>query len=344
MLKHWKSILFVLVLLGAGVAYYGYNLIYNPNVPSDLEKTSFNIPQGTDFESLTKILHVKGIIEDVSSFRMVSKIMKFDTRENISGRFEVEPGWSNRELVTLLRANRQAPINVTINNVRLLSDMAGKVAKYIEPDSLTLLNHLMDPNNLEKWGYTPETILSMFIPNTYQFYWNTTPEKFVSRMQSEHDKYWNAKGRKASIKANGLTPKEAYTLASIIEKETTNPKETKTISGVYQNRLEKGIALQADPTVVFGVGDFTIRRVLNKHLEHESPYNTYIHAGLPPGPIYMPTLSSLDAAIFPEEHDYIFFCAKPGYNNEHSFASSLSQHNRNARIYHRWLNKEGIKK
>jgi len=221
--------------------------------------------------------------------------------------------------------------------------MAGKVSKYIEPDSLTLLNYLNDADNLKKWGYTSETILSMFIPNTYQFYWNTTPEKFVSRMRSEHDKYWNAKGRKEAISKNGLTPTETYTLASIIEKETTNPKETKTISGVYQNRLQKGIALQADPTVVFGVGDFTIRRVLNKHLKHPSPYNTYLHAGLPPGPIYMPTLSSLDAAIFPENHKYIYFCAKPGYDNEHSFASTLSQHNRNAKIYHAWLNKEGIR-
>lgn len=344
MLKHWKAILLILILVGAALAYYGYKMIYSPNVSQEIEDTSLNIPQGTDFEALTSILVDKGIIIDESSFRLVSKIMKFDTRNNISGRFEITPGSSNRALVSLLRANKQTPINVTINNVRMISDMAGKVAKYIEPDSLTLLNYLTDPTNLDKWGYTQETILSMFIPNTYQFYWNTSPEKFVSRMQSEHNKYWKAKGRMDALAELGLSTMEAYTLASIIEKETTNPKETKTISGVYHNRLKKGIALQADPTVVFGVGDFTIRRVLNKHLEHESPYNTYIHAGLPPGPIYMPTLSSLDAAIFPESHKYIFFCAKPGYDNEHSFASTLSQHNRNAKIYHSWLNKEGIKK
>lgn len=221
--------------------------------------------------------------------------------------------------------------------------MAGKVSQYIEPDSLKLLNYLTDEDNLLEWGYTTETILSLFIPNTYQFYWDTSPEKFVKRMQTEHDKYWNTKNRKENLAKHGLTPAESYTLASIIEKETTNPKETKTISGVYHNRLRQGIALQADPTVVFGVGDFTIRRVLNKHLEHPSPYNTYLHLGLPPGPIYMPTLSSLDAAIFPEDHKYIFFCAKPGYDNEHSFAKTLSQHNRNARMYHSWLNKEGIK-
>lgn len=329
--------------MAAGMAYFAYTMIYSPNVSSSLEETSFNLPHGTDFDALTKILSDKGIIEDVSSFRMVSKIMKFDTRENISGRYEVKPGWNNRELISLLRANRQATINVTINSVRLISDMAGKVSQYIEPDSLTLLNYLTDEKNLKKWGYTSETVLTLFIPNTYQLYWDTTPEKFVERMQTEHDKYWNAKGRKENIAKYGLTPTEAYTLASIIEKETTNPKETKTISGVYQNRLKRGIALQADPTVVFGVGDFTIRRVLNKHLEHPSPYNTYIHTGLPPGPIYMPTLSSLDAAIFPEDHEYIFFCAKPGYDNEHSFAKTLGQHNRNARIYHSWLNKEGIR-
>ena len=342
-MKYWKAILLVLLLVTAGIAYYGYQMIFSPAVPADLENTSLNIPQGTDFDAMTEILLDKGIIDDESGFRMVSKLMKFDTRENISGRFEIEPSWSNRELISLLRANKQAPINVTINNVRLISDMAGKVSKYIEPDSLTLLNYLTNKENLDNWGYTTETILTMFIPNTYQLYWNTSPEKFVSRMQSEHKKYWNSKGRKESIDKYGLMPSEAYTLASIIEKETTNPKETKTISGVYHNRLKQGIALQADPTVVFAVGDFSIRRVLNKHLKYESPYNTYIHAGLPPGPIYMPTLSSLDAAIFPDENKYIFFCAKPGYDNEHSFAKTLSQHNRNARIYHTWLNKEGIK-
>lgn len=343
MLRHWKFILLVVVLIGVAISYYGYHLIFSPNVPSTLEEKSINIPHGTSFDELTILLSERGIIKDASSFRLVSKFMKFDTRQSISGRFEIEPGWSNRELISLIRANRQAPVNVTINNVRFISDMAGKVANYIEPDSLSLLNYLTDPNNLDSWGYTLETIMTMFIPNTYQLYWDTTPEEFVKRMQMEHDKYWNAKGRLERITDLGLTQKDAYTLASIIEKETTNPKETRTISGVYQNRLKQGIALQADPTVVFSVGDFSIRRVLNRHLSHESPYNTYIHAGLPPGPIYMPTLSSLDAAIFPEEHDYIFFCAKPGYDNEHSFASTLSQHNRNARVYHTWLNKQGIR-
>jgi len=280
-MKKWKWIIVVLGSITAVMAYFGYTMIYGSNVPTKLEKSTLNLPQGTNFDALTDSLLYNGIIEDVSSFRLVSKLMKFDTRSNITGRFEIEPGWSNRELITLLRANRQAPINVTINNVRLISDMAGKVARYIEPDSLTLLNYLTDSTNLKKWGYTPETILTLFVPNTYQFYWNTSPAKFVERMQKEHDKYWNSKGRKEAAATLNMTPKDAYILASIIEKETTNAKEVKTISGVYQNRLD---------------------------------------------------------------HDYIFFCAKPGYDNEHSFASSLSQHNRNAKIYHNWLNKEGIKK
>lgn len=186
--------------------------------------------------------------------------------------------------------------------------------------------------------------MSLFIPNTYELYWDTDPLLFVTRMQKEHDKYWSQKGRKEQIERLGLSEKEVYTLASIIEKETTNGKERATISGVYHNRLKKGMALEADPTVVFAVGDFSIRRVLNKHLKTESPYNTYLNVGLPPGPIYMPTLASLEAAIFPEEHNYIFFCAKPGYENEHSFASTLREHLRNANIFHNWLNNEGIKK
>jgi len=344
MKKVLKIITPIIILAALAVGYYLYDAIYTPNVAIDLSKSDITITNGSSFEDVAKMLIDGKYIEDESSFRLVSKLMKFDQKSNISGKYKIKPGSTNKELITLLRSGNQEPVNVTINSVRFVSDMAGKVSKYIEPDSMTLFNYLIDANNLQKWGYNKENLMSLFIPNTYEFYWDTSPEKFVNRMQSEHKKYWSAKGREQAISELGITKEEAYALASIIEKETTNPKERKTISGVYHNRLRNDIALQADPTVVYAVGDFTIRRVLNKHLKKESPYNTYIHTGLPPGPIYMPTLASLDAAIFPEDHKYIYFCAKPGYENEHSFASSLRAHNRNAKIFHNWLNQEGIKK
>lgn len=344
-MKAWiKYFLIIGLLIGGAIAYYGYQLIYTPNVSDNLENNIVEIESGTTFDQLASQLVDEKIIIDEESFRLVSKLMKYDTKKNISGRYKIQSGWNNRELVGLLRSGRQAPVNVTINAVRYISDMVGKVSQYIEPDSLTLLNYLLDPTNLEEWGYTKDNIMSLFIPNTYEFYWDTTPSQFVTKMKAEHDKYWAAKNRKQAISDLGLTEAETYALASIIEKETTNGSERKTISGVYHNRLKRGIALEADPTVVFSVGDFTIRRVLNKHLAVESPFNTYLNPGVPPGPIYMPTLASLDAAIFPEDHDYIFFCAKPGYDNEHSFASTLREHNRNAKIFHNWLNKQGIRK
>ena len=343
-MKLWKLIV-VILLLGAGIlGYFAYNIIYRPNVPNQLDQQILEVPNNSNFDELVRLLIEQSFIEDESSFRLVSKLMKYDQKKHYAGRFKILPNWNNRELISLLRSGRQAPVDVTINAVRQLSDMAGKVSRYIEVDSLTLLEYLRNPENLQKWGYTSENILSLFIPNTYEFYWDTTPKKFVARMIKEHNNYWSQKNREQSIKKHGITKSEAYTLASIIEKETTNPKERRTISGVYHNRLKRNIALQADPTVVFAVGDFSIRRVLNKHLSFKSPYNTYLNTGLPPGPIYMPTLASLEAAIFPEENDYIFFCAKPGYENEHSFASTLREHNRNAKIFHKWLNGEGIRK
>lgn len=343
-MKLLKYIILALLVAGLGIGYYAYKAIYAPNVSADLENTTLSIPEGAKYKDVLAILKQSNVLNNPSSFEMVARLMKYDKRSSYSGRYKIEPQWSNRELITLLRSGAQTPINVTINGVRTIDEMCGKVARYIEADSLALLNYITNSDNLSKWGYNKENIMSMFIPNSYEFYWNTTPEKFVSRMQKEHDKYWNKNGRKDKIAQLGITPAEAYTLASIVEKETTNAKELNTISGVYHNRLKNGIALQADPTVVFAVGDFTIRRVLNKHLEIDSPYNTYKNAGLPPGPIYMPSLASLEASIEPESHNYLYFCAKPGYENEHAFASSLRQHNQNAKVFHNWLNKEGIKK
>lgn len=344
-MRKWiKYGLILAIILGLTIAYLLYSAIYRPNVPSELENTKIEIPKGSGYEDVVNKLVKENLIEDESSFRLVSKLMKFDQKNEISGRYLITPGSNNRELISMLRAGRQIPVNVTISQVRLLSEMVGKIARYIELDSLQIYDHLTNEDHLSEWGYTRDDIMTLFIPNTYEMYWDTSLDQLVSRMQSEHDKYWSQQGRKEAITSHNLDTREAYILASIIEKETNNKSEVKTIAGVYHNRLKRGMPLEADPTVVFAIGDFSIRRVLNKHLKTESPYNTYLNPNLPPGPICMPSLSSLDAAIFPEDHEYIFFCARPGYDNEHAFASTLRQHNRNARIFHQWLNKQGIRR
>lgn len=343
-MRYLKYVILLALVVGLVVGYMAYSYIYVPNVPAKLKHKTLLISEGSSYDQVVNELLDKGFIENESSFRTVAQLMKYDQKSNYAGRYEITPGWNNRELISHIRSGNQAPVKVTISQVRTIDEMCGKAARYLAVDSLSLLQYVTDPSNLKEWGYTADNIITMFIPNSYEFYWNTSPEKFVDRMKKEHSKYWSTPKRKAQLAKLNKTPAELYTLASIVEKETTNAKELNTVSGVYHNRLQRGIALQADPTVVFAVGDFTIRRVLNKHLRHESPFNTYIHAGLPPGPICMPSLASLDAAINPEKHGYIYFCAKPGYKNEHAFAKTLREHNRNASIFHSWLNKEGIKK
>jgi UPF0755 protein len=250
-----------------------------------------------------------------------------------SGRFEISPGWNTITLIRHLRNGKQSPVDLVINNARLVEEVAGKAARFIEPDSVALVALLTDKAYLKKYNYSKETLMSLFIPNTYEFYWNTTPEQFMERMIKEHDDFWNKKGRLKKAKALNMTPEAVYTLASIVEKETQQNSEKERMAGVYLNRLEQGILLQADPTAVFATRDFDTKRVLNYHINFDSPYNTYKYAGLPPGPISMASIPSIDAVLNAEQHDYIFFCAKGDGSGLHNFAKNLAAHNRNVQIY-----------
>ena len=201
---------------------------------------------------------------------------------------------------------------------------------------------LYDGQIADQYGFTKENFPSMFLANTYELYWDTSEEQFMDRMKKEYDRFWTDE-RKMKAERLGLSTQDVITLASIVEEETKTKSELKTVAGLYLNRLERGIALQADPTVKYAVGDFTLKRILNKHLEVDSPYNTYKYAGLPPGPIRIPELNVVEAVLNPGEHDYIYMCAKPDYSGEHAFAKTLAEHNRNADIYHTFLNQEKIK-
>lgn len=241
----------------------------------------------------------------------------------------------------MLRAGRQVPVKVQFHNIKTLEDFASAISTQIEPDSSSLINLINDDEYISEFGFNQQTIYSMFIPNTYEVYWNTKADDFIKRMYSEYNNFWNNK-REAKLQDIGMTKIEVSTLASIVDEETYINDEKKTIAGVYINRLNKGIRLQADPTVKFAVGDRAIKRVLTKHLEINSPYNTYKHAGLPPGPINIPSISGIDAVLNYEKHSYYYFCARADFSGYHHFSKTLTQHLRYAREYQRLLNKNRV--
>jgi UPF0755 protein len=250
----------------------------------------------------------------------------------LPGHYLIRHGLSNDELINLLRSGSQTPVNVTFNNLRNIYQLAGVVAQQIEADSATILESVQSVSLMNRTGLDSANIKTLFIPNTYEFYWNTTGEGFVKRMEEEYARFWTdvKQARAASL---GMTPAQVTTLASIVEKETNKNDEKAAIAGVYINRIRSGWRLQADPTVVYAIGDFNIRRVLNKHKKFESPYNTYLHLGLPPGPICIPSIASIDAVLNYEDHNYLFFCAKDDLSGYHVFARTNAEHRRNANRY-----------
>ena len=333
----------VLIAIGMICAYVAYGWIYHDNVNDDLKSDIILIPTESSYDDVFKILKDQDILDNPQSFDRVAGLMKYKKPIVKSGRYLIEKHYSNRKIIQVLRSGIQKPLDVTFNNVKSIAELAGAVSKYIQPDSLTLLNYLNDPELRSIKGYNQYNFMTLFIPNTYEFFWNTSKEGFLKRMEKEHEKFWT-KARIKKADALGLSKEEVYTLASIVEKESRKRSEKDTIAGLYLNRLQQGMKLQADPTVVYGIGDFTIRRVLNKHLAQDTPYNTYMHAGLPPGPICMPNINTIDKTLNATKHNLIYMCAKPGYVGAHNFAATGEEHSRNAKIYHNWLNKEGIMK
>ncbi len=259
------------------------------------------------------------------------------------GHYVLEKGMSRRAIRKMLERGLQTPVRLTFNNIRTLDRLAGALARQTEPDSLAWLAMLEEGPLADSLGFAPHTFLAMFIPNSYEVYWNTTPRRLAERMKKEYDRFWTPE-RLAKAEALNLTPVEVSTLASIVYEETKMSDEMPRVAGVYLNRLRRGMPLQADPTVKFAVGDPTIRRVLNRHLTVDSPYNTYLHRGLPPGPIAMPSIRTIDAVLNPEKHDYLYFCAAPDFSGYHLFARNLAAHNRNAQAYARALNQAGIRR
>jgi UPF0755 protein len=259
------------------------------------------------------------------------------------GCYRIKSDMSNNELINMLRAGLQEPVSVIINNARTTNELVEKISTQIEADENVLLKLLNDDTYLQQYGFNSQTILGMFLPNTYEFWWNTDALGFIKRMNKEYDKFWNYI-RTGKAEEMNFSPNQVITLASIIINETNKVDEYRRIAGVYINRLNKGIRLQADPTVKYALGDFERQRILKADTYVESPYNTYLHNGLPPGPIAIPSIKAIDAVLEYEKHDYVYFCAKEDFSGYHNFARSLDQHNKNARLYQKALNRRKILK
>jgi len=333
-----KKILLVLFILGVAIAAYAYWMVFNSSAFGSQEEATFDIIiDTTDQVSDVSEMLVKNGLKKSSLFTLLADQMNYRDDNLKPGLYEINSDMNLPDLIRHLRAGRQKPVSVTINSIRTIEDLANKITRNLQLDSISYLSFL------EELKKEDEDVMAFYIPDTYSVFWNISAPKLHQRMVYESEKFWKKNNRLTRAESKGFKPEEVYVLASIVEQESTLNSEKPMIASVYLNRLKRQMKLQADPTVVFAVGDFSLRRVLNVHLKHDSPYNTYINTGLPPGPICMPSKSSIDAVLNPADTDYIFFCAKPGYQNGHAFASTLRQHLNNARTYRTWLSSEGIR-
>lgn len=335
-------VVFAVMLMIIVAAITVYKLIYAPaiNIPPG-EHTHIYIRTGWGFEESMQMLVEQDLLRYPLVFERLARMKKYHMLVR-PGRFKVDAGMGNLGLINHLRTGKQDPVNVIFNHIRTPEQLAGRIARQIEADSVSLIGVFLDSAFHEKYGIPQHQLAMMFIPNTYEFFWNTTAEGFIERMHREHEAFWNDH-REERLKAIGMTRSEVVTLASIIEMETNRNDEKAKIAGVYMNRLRIGMRLQADPTLVFAHGDYSIRRVLNRHKTIDSPYNTYRYAGLPPGPISFPSISSIDAVLHYETHDYFYFAAREDFSGYHNFARTYQQHLANARRYHRALNENNIR-
>ena len=342
-----KIITIASVILMSGLLIYSgivANQIFSKNTKFSENELYVQIPTGSTYEDVQQI--IAPFVENMNRFEMVASKRSYP--ENVKpGRFLLIKGMNSYQLVKALRSN--VPVKLAFNNQERLEDFAGRVSSQIEPDSLLLLNTFKDSIFLKENGFNEENVFVMFIPNTYEVYWNISAEKFRDKMIKEYHNFWN-KERIEKAEKQGLTPVEATILASIVHKESVKKDERPRIAGVYLNRMRLEMPLQADPTVIYAIkkrdNDFqqVIKRVFYNDLFLNSPYNTYKVTGLPPGPIAMPDITALDAVLNPEKNDFIYFCASVERFGYHEFAATLPEHNLNAKKYSDWINGQGVKR
>jgi UPF0755 protein len=327
-----RLILFLfLSILGISFTYYAYQITYTPNVLVDKENRLFIVKEGSTFKDIQRDLHEGNFVRDLVSFSFIAKITGYDDQIK-PGRYILRKNMTNLEALRILRSGKQEPVKITFNNVRVIPELAEKITRNLEMTPKEFEVALIDFAMSNTSGFNKDNIIAMFIPNTYEVYYNVAPEALIKRMYREYESYWTPERKEKAIRT-GLTPIEVSILAAIVQAETIREDEAPIIAGLYLNRLKKGIALQADPTLKFAVGDFSLKRVLNVHKEFDSPYNTYMYAGLPPGPINMPESYALEAVLNYTPSDYYYMCAKEDFSGNHNFTNSYTEHMRNAARY-----------
>lgn len=338
--KRLISVLSILLPVIVVCLYLIHNLIFSSGIQPKGMKATIYIPDGAAYRQAMDSIEANLSVKNIKVLEWIAEKKKYPNLVK-PGKYIIDRSLTYNELINILRGGKQTPIKITFNNVRTLYELAGRIGGQIEADSATIINFFSDPENYSSDGFKREDVISVFIPDTYEFYWNTGAGKLYNRMLREYRKFWNRE-RLQKSKDIGLTPIEVSTLASIIDEEAVRQDEKPKIAGVYLNRLKRGIPLQADPTIKFAINDFTVNRILFKHLEIDSPYNTYKRAGLPPGPIGCPSIDGIDAVLNAEKHDYLYFAAKSDFSGYHNFSRTLSEHNRYASQYQRELNKRRI--
>jgi UPF0755 protein len=341
MFKKFIIALVVLIVLGLGITCVIYYLNYfGPNVTDKHEY--LYIHTGADYDDVYKTIRDSDMVKDSTTFNWAAENMKYKSRVK-AGRYRLKPGMSNRALINMLASGTQEPVTLSFHTMRLKEQFAVFVSKKIEPDSTAILNLLDSAAYVKQFGFTTDDVFTMFLPNTYQLYWNSSPEKFFKKMYAGYEKFWTPE-RKQKAADIGLNQVQVSILASIVDAEALHDDEMPTIAGLYLNRLKKGMKLESDPTIIFALHDFTIHRVLNKDLTVNSPYNTYTHTGLPPGPVMMPSINALNSVLDYQKNDYLYMCAKADFSGYHAFATNVADHLVNAHAFQKALSERHIMK
>ncbi len=337
--RNGRWLLPLLAILIAGGLYAAFK-VFGPNTGNFSEGEYLYIHTGSSYDAVKAELVNGGFVKDIRSFDILASEANYPNHIH-PGKYRLQPGMSNYKIIRMLHSGRQETVKLVINKLRTRQDLVNIICKNLEADSNVLRQMLHDTVYLAEFGLDTNTALCAIMPDTYEFYWNTSSDKAFRKIEKNYARFWTD-DRKAKAAAHDISPVQAVILASIVEEESNKNDEKPTIASVYLNRLHKGIRLQADPTVKYAVGDFSIRRITGQYLSYPSPYNTYQNTGLPPGPICTPSAQSIDAVLNAPETDYIYFCAREDFSGYHRFAATDAEQAKNARLYHQALDARGI--